>query len=716
MPLAESDRRLVEAELGRDPTRAEAALFENLWSEHCAYRSSRPLLSAFTTDSDDVVVGPGDDAAVVSVPGTDQLVTFGVESHNHPSYVDPYDGAATGVGGIVRDTLSMGAYPIALADALYFGGFDRDHSRYLLDGVVEGISDYGNAIGVPTVTGSTQFHDGYEGNPLVNVACVGLVTEDRLVTAAAKEPGNKLVLVGNATGRDGLGGASFASEDLAEDAETEDRPAVQVGDPYTEKLLVEANEALVDEGLLQAARDLGAAGLGGASSELVALGGLGARIDLNEVHQREPNMNALEILLAESQERMCYEVRPEDVERVREIAERFDLGCSVIGEVTDGNYVCEFDSEAQGASEDASGDSREPETVVDAPAEFLADGAPMNDLEREEPTEPETDLPDAALGEAFDAVLSSPNTASKRWVYRQYDHEVGNRTLRRPGEDAAALTLPEADGETALAFSAGANPNWTTASPYRGAYATAVENATNLAAVGAEPLAAVDCLNGGNPEKPDVYGGFAAAVDGLADGCRAVDAPVVGGNVSLYNDSVAGPVPPTPTLAMIGVRQGYDAPGMAAAGDGSLVLVGGHDETLGGSEYLAQFDGSAPFPEVGAAGVAGVRTAANHDATLAVHDVSDGGLAVTLAEMVDEDAGVAVDVPSIDALFSEAPGRAVVETTDADALREAIDAPVVDIGEATGDGALALAVAGQSVDYDFAEIVDARSVLERELD
>ncbi len=716
MPLAESDRRLVEAELGRDPTRAEAALFENLWSEHCAYRSSRPLLSAFTTDSDDVVVGPGDDAAVVSVPGTDQLVTFGVESHNHPSYVDPDDGAATGVGGIVRDTLSMGAYPIALADSLYFGGFSRDHSRYLLDGVVEGISDYGNAIGVPTVTGSTQFHDGYEGNPLVNVACVGLVTEDRLVTAAAKEPGNKLVLVGNATGRDGLGGASFASEDLAEDAETEDRPAVQVGDPYTEKLLVEANEALVDEDLLQAARDLGAAGLGGASSELVALGGLGARIDLNEVHQREPNMNALEILLAESQERMCYEVRPEDVERVQEIAARFDLGCSVIGEVTDGNYVCEFDGEAQGASEDASGDSREPETVVDAPAEFLADGAPMNDLEREEPSEPETDLPDVDVEEAFDAVLSSPNTASKRWVYRQYDHEVGNRTLRRPGEDAAALTLPEADEETALAFAAGANPNWTDASPYRGAYATAVENATNLAAVGAEPLAAVDCLNGGNPEKPDVYGGFAAAVDGLADGCRAVDAPVVGGNVSLYNDSNAGPVPPTPTLAMLGVRQGYDAPGMAVAGEGDLVLVGGHDETLGGSEYLAQFDGSAPFPDVDDSGVDAVRAAATHDATLAVHDVSDGGLAVTLAEMVGEDAGIEVAVSSVGALFSEAPGRAVVETTDADALRDAVDAPVVDLGEATDEGARSLAVAGESVAYDVEAIVDARRVLERELD
>jgi phosphoribosylformylglycinamidine synthase II len=710
MTLADSDRRLVAAELGRDPTPAEAALFENLWSEHCAYRSSRPLLSAFDSEGEDVVVGPGDDAAVVSIPSSvdadteDLYLTFGVESHNHPSYVDPYDGAATGVGGIVRDTLSMGAYPIALTDSLYFGEFDDEHSRYLLDGVVEGISDYGNAIGVPTVAGSTQFHEDYEGNPLVNVACVGLLTEDRLVTAAVKEPGNKLVLVGNATGRDGLGGASFASEDLSEDAQTEDRPAVQVGDPYTEKLLIEGNEVLVDEDLVQAARDLGAAGLGGASSEMVAQGDHGARIDLDAVHQREPDMNALEILLAESQERMCYEVRPEDVEDVQAVVDRFDLGCSVIGEVTEERYVCEFDGE----------------TVVDAPAEFLADGAPMNDLERAEPPTPETDRPDVAFGDAVDAVFSSPNTASKRWVYRQYDHEVGNRTLRRPGEDAAELAVHElADteaGETAIALSAGANPNWTDADPYEGAYATAVENATNLAAVGAEPLAAVDCLNGGNPEKPDVYGGFAAVVDGLADGCRDLSVPVVGGNVSLYNDSVAGPIPPTPTLAMLGVRDGYDAPDMAATGDGDLVLVGGHSTDLGGSEYLAQFGGSDVVPDVSPDSVSAVRDAALHDATLAVHDVSDGGLAVTLAEMVGDEAGISADVPDLPSLFSEAPGRAVVETTDPTALRETVDAPVVDLGRATPESTLSLSVDDELVVREYDVIRERRQVLERELD
>ncbi|WP_121822365.1 phosphoribosylformylglycinamidine synthase subunit PurL [Halostella salina] len=727
MSLSDRDRELVVAELGREPTPAEAALFENLWSEHCAYRSSRPLLSAFDSSGEQVVIGPGDDAAVVALDDS-TYITMGVESHNHPSYVDPYDGAATGVGGIVRDTLSMGAYPIALADSLYFGDFDREHSRYLFDGVVEGIGDYGNSIGVPTVAGSVAFHDDYEGNPLVNVACVGLIDDpERLVTAEAQEPGNKLVLVGNATGRDGLGGASFASEDLSEDAETEDRPAVQVGDPYTEKLLIEANEALVDEGLVESARDLGAAGLGGASSELVAKGGLGAEIELDRVHQREPNMNAMEILLAESQERMCYEVAPDNVDRVREIAERFDLGCSVIGEVTDGNYVCTFeDSEARRASDEPSGEDDEPrgrETVVDAPAEFLGDGAPMNDLPSEAPSQPETDLPETDLGEAFEAVVGNPNTASKRWVYRQYDHEVGVRTSVPPGDDAAVLAVREAD--TGLAISAGADPNWTDAAPYDGARAVALENATNLAAKGATPLAAVDCLNGGNPEKPDVYGGFKGIVDGLADMCAALDVPVVGGNVSLYNDSPSGPIPPTPTLAMTGTKDGYDAPPAAAAPEGDLLVVGdpaldGEDVALGGSEYLARFGGSDGFsalPDDPAGFVAALADVADHDATLAVHDVSHGGLAVALAEMVSGEAGLDVTLPEdadpTAALFHERPGRAVVQTTDPDAVRAAFDgsAPVHAVGRATDDGALSVSVGDRELTYDADDIAALRSVV-----
>jgi phosphoribosylformylglycinamidine synthase len=760
MPLSEADRERIVAELGREPTPAEAALFENLWSEHCAYRSSRPLLSAFDDEPEarsapdgssgeqrdpreNVVVGPGDDAAVVAVPtpadagevgganetdGTDErYITLGIESHNHPSYVDPYDGAATGVGGIVRDTLSMGAYPIALTDSLYFGEFDAEHSRYLFEGVVEGIADYGNAIGVPTVGGSVAFHSGYEGNPLVNVACVGLLPADRLVTAEAQRAGNELVLVGNATGRDGLGGASFASENLADDAELADRPAVQVGDPYTEKLLIEANEALLDEDLVRAARDLGAAGLGGASSELVAKGGLGAEIDLEAVHRREPGMNAMEILLAESQERMCYEVRPEDTDRVREIAERFDLGCSVIGEITDGNYTCSFDGEI----------------VVDVPATYLADGAPMNDLPAESPTQPERDLPDAAVGQSFERVLSDPNTASKEWIYRQYDHEVGLRTAVRPGDDAAVMDLHEAGVD--LAISAGAEPRWTSAAPYEGARAIALENATNLAAMGATPLAAVDCLNGGNPEKPDVYGGFAAIVDGLAAMCSDLSVPVVGGNVSLYNDSAAGPIPPTPTLAMVGMRSQNDTdrergtdeesthpdagPSTALTGEGTLLVVGdrvldGEPAGLGGSAYLAA-GGADRFPSLPAnpaALVDRLAAVAGRETTTAVHDASHGGLAVTLAETVTPGAGAAVEIEGrarpAELLFHEQPGRAVIETRDPEGVREAFAgvAPVHEIGSATGSGRLEASVGDTELSLSAETVAEHRAVLDREMD
>jgi phosphoribosylformylglycinamidine synthase len=703
MSLSDSDHELVSEHLGREPTEAEAALFENLWSEHCAYRSSRPLLGAFETDGEDVVIPPGDDAGVVALDD-DTYIAMGIESHNHPSYVDPFDGAATGVGGIVRDILSMGAYPIALADSLYFGDFDREHSRYLFEGVVEGISHYGNCIGVPTVAGSVAFHDDYEGNPLVNVACVGLTNADRLLTAQAQEPGNKLVLFGRETGRDGMGGASFASEDLAEDAETEDRPAVQVGDPYSEKLLIEANEHLVDEDLVESARDLGAAGLGGASSELVALGGLGADIELSNVHQREPGMNGTEILLSESQERMVYEVTPENVERVKEIAQRYEMQATVIGELTEGNYHCTFEGE----------------TVVDADADFLGDGAPMNDLEHVEPPEPDVDVPDFDLGEAFETVVGAPNTASKRWVYRQYDHEVQVRTATPPGDDAALLAVR--DAEQGLAISSGADPNWTTAAPYQGAQAVGLENATNIAAKGATPLAAVDCLNGGNPEKPDVYGGFKGIVDGLAEMCEALDVPIVGGNVSLYNDSVAGPIPPTPTLAMVGTKDGYDAPPPSLSGEGTLLLVGGTDDdpVLGGSELLARLGGSDRFPALPANPgelIETVAEVADFESTLATHDVSHGGLAVTLAEMITADAGADVAVENAAELFAEQPGRVVVETTEPDAVREAFDgvAPVTELGTATDSGSLVVEADGETLSHDADSVANLRSVIEDEL-
>ena len=732
MTLREGDRRRIEGELGRAPTRAEAALFENLWSEHCAYRSSRALLSNFDSDGERVVLGPGDDAGVVAVPTPEDLsiagdgdagstpededtyLAVGIESHNHPSYVDPYDGAATGVGGIVRDVLSMGAYPVALVDALHVGPLERERSRYLLEGIVEGIADYGNAIGVPTVGGSVDTHESYEGNPLVNVGCVGLLPADRLVTARAREPGNRLVLVGNATGRDGLGGAAFASEDLDEDSETEDRPAVQVGDPYTEKLLVETNEALVADDLVVAARDLGAAGLGGATCEMVAKGEVGAEIDLASVHQREPGMSAVEILLSESQERLCYEVRPDDVAAVRSVADRFGVGCSVVGRVTDDDrYVCRFEGE----------------TVVDAPATLLADGAPLDDHERHAPPEPTVDRPDPDLERAFEAVLGTPSTASKRWVYRQYDHEVGLRTAVRPGADAAVLAVRETGGDgategTGLALSAGAAPHWTAAAPREGARAVALENATNLAAVGARPLAAVDCLNGGNPEDPDTYGGFAAAVEGLADACEALSVPVVGGNVSLYNDSDSGPVVPTPTVLMLGAREGWTTPGPGAVPDVTVLLVGEAGGALGGSAYLEACGGSDRFPALPddpRARVDALASVATLPSTRFVHDVSQGGLATALAEVVTAgDAGVTATLSGDDlaaALFCEAPGRAVVGTTDPDAVREAVgDAPVIRLGQTTDASALELDLGGRALRYDRSTLRGIRATIERAME
>jgi len=716
MALSTSDRAVVVEKIDRDPTTAEAALFENLWSEHCSYRSSRPLLGRFESDGEHVVVPPGDDAGVVALPEDENTyLAMGIESHNHPSYVDPYDGAATGVGGIVRDILSMGAFPIALTDSLYFGDFEREHSRYLLEGVVEGISDYGNSIGVPTVAGSVAFHEDYEENPLVNVACVGMLSADRLITAEAQTAGNNLVLVGASTGRDGLGGASFASEDIAEDAETEDRSAVQVGNPYREKLLIETNEALIEEDLVESARDLGAAGLGGASSELVAKGGFGAAINLDDVPQREPNMNATEILLSESQERIVYEVTDENVERVQELAARYDLEAAVIGEVTeDPNYTCTLDGEV----------------AVDVPAEFVGEGAPLADLDTVEPEQPDEDRPDVDLEDAVETVLASPNTASKRWVYRQYDHEVQVRTAMRPGDDAALLALREAETDTGLAISAGADPNWTDTAPYEGAFAAGLENATNIAAKGATPLAAVDCLNAGNPEKPEVYGEFSGIVDGLADACADLSVPVVGGNVSLYNDSSTGPIPPTPTLTMVGTKPGFSAPPMSLSGEGTLVLVGDlaiggdTDPRLGGSELLAEKGGSDRFPELPDDPSGFIETladVADHEDTLAVHDASHGGLAVTLAEMVHDDAGANVTIDAADpvgALCHEQPGRAVIETTDPEAVEAAFDgvAPVVEIGAADDSGTLDLTVGEKTLSYDAAAIADLRAVLEDELD
>jgi len=665
MKLSDDDYALVEEELGRPPNRIEEALFVNLWSEHCAYRSSRPALAELPTDAEQVIIGPGDDAAVVEF-NDDHVLAVGMESHNHPSYVDPYDGAATGVGGIVRDILSMGTRPVALLDTIYFGEFEREKSRYLFEGVVEGIGDYGNSIGVPTVGGQTYFDESYNGNPLVNVTCVGLAREDEILTAEIQGEGNALVLVGNASGRDGLGGASFASEDLSEDAESEDRPAVQVGDPYTEKRLIDATLEIRHH--VEAARDLGAAGLAGASSEMAAKGDKGVRLELDSVHLREP-LNALEILLSESQERMLFEVRPKNVERVRDLAERYDLESSVVGEVTDDRFVAEHEGE----------------TVVDLPAEFLANGAPVHNLEREEPEEREPETAYEPTRDGIIDALSDPNNASKEWVYKQYDHEVQTRTVVKPGDDAAVLDI---DGK-GLALSTGCDSERVSARPYTGGYETVVENVANVAAKGARPIALVNCLNFGNPERPTVYGEFRDAVEGMGDAAGDVDVPVVGGNVSLYNESeeFGTAVNPTPSVAALGVAESPDAPRAAleAGADVPLLLLDATDEPSALAEMADD-----------------VATGAE-----AAHDVSTGGIAVTLAEMVDE-SGVRAEIDE-DALFDAAPGRIVV-AGDSDDFDGAYETTY--IGETTAEASLTLETDGREIELTKEKIKEARSSLE----
>ena len=698
MALSTSDARLITEQLGRPPTPTERLLFENLWSEHCAYRSSRELLGGFDTGGTQVIIGPGDDAAVVDPSGEEWYLTLGIESHNHPSFVDPVDGAATGVGGIVRDTLSMGAYPIALVDDLFVGPLDDPQNRYLLDGIVSGIAGYGNAIGVPTVGGSVELHPGYTGNPLVNVGCVGLVHRDAMVTAAARREGDALVLVGSATGRDGLGGAAFASEDLDAAAAVEDRPAVQVGDPYTEKLLIECNMALIETGVVHAARDLGAAGLGGATAEMVAKADTGAIIHLDAVPQREPKMRPEEILLAESQERMCYAVDPDDIKTVLDLADRFELEAAVIGTVTDGNYRCRFTGDV----------------VVDVPASLLADGAPAETHPREPSMEQTSAVERVPLEEAIDRMLTDARVGSRRWVYRQYDHEVGLRTRVPPGGDAAVLSLPEVGSQVAVA--SGANPRWTTAAPRDGAMASTLEVAANLAVVGAEPLAAVDCLNAGNPTDPAVYDATVEMVGGVAQMCRELGVPVVGGNVSLFNQSAGGPIPPTPTMLMLGTDAMGQPPGADAEGGGKLALVGGRGGGLGGSLHAAVLDGGGRFPtlpEAPKAQLAAIAELARSDHITAMHDIGDGGLLVTLLELLDPHVGGAVELPSQDALFTEAPARVLVETMDMPALQREIGdrLPAEVIGHTEVGGPLSIAAGAEAVTIDLPRRQAVRSRL-----
>jgi phosphoribosylformylglycinamidine synthase II len=660
----------IEALLGRAPTFAELGIFSALWSEHCSYKHSKPVLKTFPTTGPQVVQGPGENAGVLRLPDG-WAVAFKIESHNHPSAVEPYQGAATGAGGILRDVFTMGARPVALLNSLRFGPLDDARNRYLFAGAVRGIGDYGNCVGVPTLGGEVDFAPGYGGNPLVNAMCVGVLKEKDLITAAAHGVGNVLLVVGSRTGRDGIHGAAFASEELTRESERR-RPQVQVGDPFTEKLLLEASLELIASGHIVAIQDMGAAGLTSSSAEMAARGGVGVEIDLSKVPTREPGMTPYEVLLSESQERMLVVAKADRVREVQSITAKWELDATPIGRVTDdGMYRCTWGNQV----------------VVEIPGRRLIEDCPVYHPEAKEdpaiaamrasrPT-PHTPLPTPSL--ALLTLLDSPPIASKRWVFEQYDSTVQAGTAIAPGGDAGVLRVRHTD--FGIAVTTDCNARYALLDPYEGGKAAVAEAARNVACTGARPLGITDCLNFGSPERPAVFHQFKEACRGIADACRALGTPVTGGNVSFYNESPTGAVDPTPVIGMVGLLSRVDraVPSHARASGDVVLVLGETRAELGGSgfwETVLGFVGGQP-PRVDLEAerqlvdllVAGAERGLFHSA----HDCSQGGLGVALAEVAMggpyQEAGFGLDVDltaycspitAHEVLFSESHGRAVV--------------------------------------------------------
>ncbi len=665
--------------LDREPTFTELGIISALWSEHCSYKHSRPVLKTLPTQAPYVLQGPGENAGVISI-GDGLAVAFKIESHNHPSAVEPYQGAATGVGGILRDVFTMGARPIAMLNSLRFGSLDTPRVRYLVGGVVKGIGDYGNCVGIPTVAGDVMFDAAYEGNPLVNAMCVGLLREKDLMRAKAEGVGNPIIAVGARTGRDGIHGASFASEDLS-DSNDAKRPRVQVGDPFTEKLLLEASLELITSGHIVAIQDMGAAGLTSSSAEMAERGDVGVTIDTLKCPVRESGMTPYEILLSESQERMLVVAIKGHEDEVKKILAKWDLTAEVIGEViaepvyrvTEGAHVVaefpgtrlvtdcpQYHPEAREADAAVARRARD----VHAVTEKAEESDPMWTLER---------------------LLEAPTIASKRWITRQYDSTVRTSTVMGPGDGDAAVIRVRGTNK-AIAVKTDCNGRYVFLDPRVGGRIAVAEAARNVACVGARPMAITNCLNFGNPKKPDVFFQFREAVFGMGDACRALGTPVTGGNVSLYNENPQGAVYPTPTIGMVGLVD--DVKHVTRAPFGSeghrIVLLGENTDELGGSEYLAWVHGV----------VAGAPPACDLDAEkrlidallaaiggghlASAHDCSEGGLAVALAECCigreTHPMGAQVDLSPWSALrlrallFGEAQGRVVVSTADSSAV------------------------------------------------
>ncbi len=677
--LSDDEYRRVQDILGREPTYTELGVFSAMWSEHCGYKSSRLVLRGLPTDGPHVLQGPGENAGAVDV-GDGYAVVFKIESHNHPSAVEPYQGAATGVGGILRDIFTMGARPIAMLDSLRFGSLDKGRNRYLFDGVVRGIGDYGNCVGIPTVAGEVYFDDAYEANPLVNAMCVGITRADSLVRAVASGVGNPVLAVGSRTGRDGIHGATFASEELGDDTQ-DSRPQVQVGDPFTEKLLLEATLELLERGLVVAIQDMGAAGVTSSASEMAARGGTGIEIDVARVPVRQAAMTPYEILLSESQERMLLVAEPKNEAAVREVLEKWDLEAEVVGRVTDDGQFRVLEGERLVANIPVTGLVNEC-PVYDHPA---LESPAIAELRKSDTRTPAAQ-DDAAPSRRWRDLLAAPSIASKRWVYEQYDTSVGTRTVRGPGGDAAILRL---DGtRRALAMTTDCNGRYVYLNPKRGGMIAVCEAARNLACVGARPLAITNCLNFGNPEKPEIYHQFKEAVGGMGDACRALGTPVTGGNVSFYNESPTGAVYPTPVVGMIGVIEDFDqavTSGFKVEGD-AILLLGAVGGELGGSEYLkavtGEVTGNAPAVDLESHRrlVELMLSLAEKRWLHSAHDCAEGGLAVALAESAIRDPELSLgfsvdldpatfpeseDAPLPALLFGETQGRIVVSAEPA---------------------------------------------------
>jgi phosphoribosylformylglycinamidine synthase len=660
--LTRAEHAQAVALMGRALTPVELGVFGAMWSEHCGYKTSKPLLKRFPTTGPLVLQGPGENAGAIDV-GEGWAVVFKIESHNHPSAIEPHAGAATGVGGILRDIFTMGAFPIATLDSLRFGPLEDPRNRWLMGGVVSGIGDYGNCFGVPTVGGEIYFEDCYTGNPLVNAMAVGLIRRDRLTRARAEGPGNLVMLVGADTGRDGIHGATFASVELNEASE-ERRPAVQVGNPFLEKLLMEACLELIDQELVVAMQDLGAAGLTSSAVEVAHKGGVGIELDVAEVARRERGMSAYEVMLSESQERMLIVVDPEKQGAVNRVFRKYDLHADVIGEVTGGGSLVIRD-----------GDRVE----ADIPLRLLVDEVPIRHPQGAPPAERlalrAQPLPASTIApsDALLQLVGSPNLRSRRAVWRTYDHMVQNNTVVRPGGDAAVLRIKGT--RRGIAVTTDGNARYCWLDPRAGAAIAVLEAARNVVATGARPAAITDCLNFGNPEKPEVFWELSEAVEGLAEACRALEVPVVSGNVSLYNDTSGVSVWPTPVVGMVGILEDVEkrvTVGFKTAGD-AILLLGETGDELGGSEYartcLGAVAGAPPRVdlELERRTAEAVLEAVDEGLLRSCHDLADGGLAVALAEsclLGDIGAGcagaLAAGLSPEAALFSESQARYLV--------------------------------------------------------